>query len=484
MLSADRPDNVTRGRLPRKGRDPTQNSNGITLTAKTPKKKATPEKEKDNHRLIAENRRAHREYEVIDTLECGIVLVGSEVKSLRKGQLSLDEAYGRVKEGEVWLINCDIPEYVQANQFNHVSKRPRKLLMHRREIKRFALLAFEKGLTLVPLKMYFTEGRAKILMGICKGASFSTNAKCSRRRACNGISIGRCAGGSCENGSDQMSYNAMVFNVMIASPSDVATERQNIREIIHSWNAMNSQDRHLVLLPSGWESHSSPLMGNRAQAIINEQVLQQCDLLVAVFWTRLGSPTGEALSGTVEEINKHVGANKPAMIYFSNAPVRPDSVDENQYRALRDFRDDCAKRGLIESYSSIEEFRDKFTRQLTQTILRVFKDLAPISEHDLQEIARQADVPQLSPEAQQLVLECSQDQSGTVLRVRVMGGMIVQTNGQQFAEMGDPRSEAKWKAAIDELVVMGFLEPRGYKGEVFGITNEGYEVADRLRNRG
>jgi SsrA-binding protein len=106
---------------------------------------------------------------VLDTLECGIVLVGSEVKSLRKGTLSLDDAYGRVKDGEVWLLGCDIAEYVQANQFNHNPRRPRKLLMHRREVKKFANRAFEHGLTLVPLKMYFTEGRAKVLLGICKG---------------------------------------------------------------------------------------------------------------------------------------------------------------------------------------------------------------------------------------------------------------------------------------------------------------------------
>ncbi len=106
---------------------------------------------------------------MIDTLECGIVLVGSEVKSLRTGRLSLDEAYGRVKQGEVWLMGCDIAEYVQANQFNHAPRRPRKLLMHRREVKKFAMLAYEKGLTLVPLKMYFKEGRAKVLLGLCKG---------------------------------------------------------------------------------------------------------------------------------------------------------------------------------------------------------------------------------------------------------------------------------------------------------------------------
>ena len=122
-----------------------------------------------NQRSIAQNRKAHHNFLVIDTLECGIALVGSEVKSLRKGHVSLEEAYARVKDNEVWLIGCDIPEYTEANQFNHQPKRPRKLLMHRREIKRFAALAFQKGLTLVPLKMYFKEGRAKVLLGLCKG---------------------------------------------------------------------------------------------------------------------------------------------------------------------------------------------------------------------------------------------------------------------------------------------------------------------------
>jgi SsrA-binding protein len=106
---------------------------------------------------------------VLDTLECGIVLVGSEVKSLRAGKVSLDEAYGRVRDDELWLVGCDIQEYVEANRFNHNPRRPRKLLLHRREIRRFARQAYERGLTLVPLKMYFKDGRAKVLMGLCRG---------------------------------------------------------------------------------------------------------------------------------------------------------------------------------------------------------------------------------------------------------------------------------------------------------------------------
>jgi len=119
--------------------------------------------------LIAKNRKARHNYTVLDTLECGIVLVGSEVKSLRAGKVSLDEAYGRIRNGEVWLVGCDIQEYVEANRFNHDPKRPRKLLLHRREIRRFAAQAYEKGMTLVPLQMYFKRGRAKVVLGVCRG---------------------------------------------------------------------------------------------------------------------------------------------------------------------------------------------------------------------------------------------------------------------------------------------------------------------------
>jgi len=133
---------------------------------KKPKKAAADDK---NERVIADNRKARHNYNVLDTLECGIVLAGSEVKSLRAGGLSLDEAYGRVEGDEVWLVGANIAEYSYSHDLNHVPKRQRKLLMHRREIRKFAGQAFEKGLTLVPLKMYFKQGRAKVLMGICRG---------------------------------------------------------------------------------------------------------------------------------------------------------------------------------------------------------------------------------------------------------------------------------------------------------------------------
>jgi SsrA-binding protein len=137
-------------------------------TKKADKKERSARDDK-NERVVADNRKARHNYHVLDTLECGIVLVGSEVKSLRNGTLTLDEAYGQVKDGEVWLVGANIAEYSYSHALNHVPKRRRKLLMHRREVAKFASLAYEKGHTLVPLKVYFKEGRAKVLMGICKG---------------------------------------------------------------------------------------------------------------------------------------------------------------------------------------------------------------------------------------------------------------------------------------------------------------------------
>ena len=118
---------------------------------------------------ICRNRRAFHEYEIFDTLECGLVLTGTEVKSLRHGAGSLEEAYAKIQDGEVWLIGSDIPEYAMGNLFNHKPKRPRKLLLHRREIGKFAGKASQQGFTLVPLRMYFRNGKAKVELAVARG---------------------------------------------------------------------------------------------------------------------------------------------------------------------------------------------------------------------------------------------------------------------------------------------------------------------------
>lgn len=119
--------------------------------------------------LVARNRRARHDYAISDTYEAGIVLTGTEVKSLRAGRASLTDGYASVRDGEVWLHNVHIPEYESGTWTNHPPRRPRKLLLHRKEIRELAKADQEKGLTLIPLSLYFRDGYAKVEIGVGRG---------------------------------------------------------------------------------------------------------------------------------------------------------------------------------------------------------------------------------------------------------------------------------------------------------------------------
>jgi SsrA-binding protein len=125
--------------------------------------------EDDGVKVICRNKRAFHEYEVLESLECGVALTGTEVKSLRDGHASLEDAYAKLEGGEVWMIGSDVPEYAMGNRMNHKPKRPRKLLLHRREINKFAGKATQKGFTLVPLRLYFRDGLAKVELAVARG---------------------------------------------------------------------------------------------------------------------------------------------------------------------------------------------------------------------------------------------------------------------------------------------------------------------------
>lgn len=135
---------------------------------------------------IAENRRARYDYEILDTLEAGIVLTGTEVKSLRIGKAQITEAYASPERGELWLINAHIPEYLQANRFNHEEKRPRKLLVKKKDLARLSQDVERAGNTIVPMKLYFNEqGRAKLLIGVGKGKKSFDKRETERNRDWN-----------------------------------------------------------------------------------------------------------------------------------------------------------------------------------------------------------------------------------------------------------------------------------------------------------
>jgi SsrA-binding protein len=120
-------------------------------------------------RLVAQNRKASHDYAILDTIEAGLVLAGTEVKSLRTGKASLQEAWATIENGEAWVLQLHIPPYEQGNRWNLDPVRKRKLLMHRSELDKLRKALEQKGHTLVPLKLYFTKGRAKLLLGVARG---------------------------------------------------------------------------------------------------------------------------------------------------------------------------------------------------------------------------------------------------------------------------------------------------------------------------
>jgi hypothetical protein len=243
-----------------------------------------------------------------------------------------------------------------------------------------------------------------------------------------------------------MSYEAKVFNVMIASPGDVGSERAIIRDVIFEWNSVHSKSRNIVLLPVGWESHSSPEMGATPQEIINNQILDKCDFLVGVFWTRTGTgtPTTEYASGTVEEIEKHIATDKPAMLYFSSQPVVMDTVDPEQFSELSKFKKSCQSRGLYEGFDSQSDFKEKFYRHLQLKVNE--HSLFQLGSNDLissEVIESNTAIPKLSNEARILLKEASQDRDGTIMSLSYMGGDDVQTNGKNLVSTQEPREVAR-----------------------------------------
>jgi SsrA-binding protein len=142
------------------------------------------EKEKPNFKVVADNRRARFDYEVGETFEAGIALTGTEVKSLRTGKSTIAESYAHVdRQGEAWLVNANIPEYLAGNRFNHEPKRPRKLLLKQRELAKLAQGVEREGMTIVPLKLYFNErGRAKLQIALARGKKLHDKREVEKKR--------------------------------------------------------------------------------------------------------------------------------------------------------------------------------------------------------------------------------------------------------------------------------------------------------------
>ena len=275
-----------------------------------------------------------------------------------------------------------------------------------------------------------------------------------------------------------MPYLAAVFNVMIASPGDVAEEREIVRKVLHDWNNLHAEEKQIVLLPIGWETDSAPGMDDTAQEIINQQVLARADMVIGIFWTRIGTPTKEAVSGTVEEIEKHVAAGKHAMIYFSDAPVVPSKINHEQYAGVQEFRKQCQAKGLYAVYSSTADLETQLKNHITRTVQhhQMFTEITlnpiPAKTSPLKS------APCLSQEALELLITAvSAEQSITNFRA-MRGGTIAVRDKKSVAESDNRREFSRYQAALDELVDAELVKDSSGHGEIYDVTDAGYRLIE------
>ncbi len=285
-----------------------------------------------------------------------------------------------------------------------------------------------------------------------------------------------------------MSFEAKVFKVLISSPSDVKKERDLSEIIIHRFNSLHGVRHKIILMPVRWETDCYPILGSRPQEMINNQIVKDCDLLIALFWTRLGTPTGKAESGTIEEIEEHLRANKPAMLYFSNTPVAPNLVDQNQLESVQKIKKKFREKGLYNEFSDPSEFEKSFTIHLAKIIFEhsYFQIKSGVAAPEIKEEAplKKSVLPKLSNESMGLLFHAVND-GGAILHMKFLGGhQIIQTNRHSLYDGADHKKIAKWMAALKELQHHGFLTQTGSQGgnAQYDVTHTGYGAVETLAN--
>jgi hypothetical protein len=245
-----------------------------------------------------------------------------------------------------------------------------------------------------------------------------------------------------------MSYAATVFSVKMVMPADVQEERRVAVEVIHQWNAANAKAMQLVLMLMNGEAHAAPEAGERPTESAAKQTVRDSDLLVGVFWTRLGLVDATGRSGAVEEIQEHLAAGKPAMIYFSATPVRPDSVDGKEYEALQGFKRQCQGKGLMQEFNSPEDLRGKLSHQLQTVVHGKLLPQIPAKEMCIDPLmVRLA----LSQDAEKLLVAAAKA-DGEILVGHTSLGLRVQAGGMNFCKDKSARETGRWEAAVRDLL--------------------------------
>jgi hypothetical protein len=273
-----------------------------------------------------------------------------------------------------------------------------------------------------------------------------------------------------------MAYSATVFEILIASPGDVHEERQAARQVILEWNRKFSKRANIVLQPRMWELDARPQIGSDPQELINRQFVRDCDLVIAIFWTRLGTKTPRADSGTVEEILEHANAGKPALVYFSSRKVDLGTVDYVQYQAVQAFREKLAGGAILWSFSDLEDFKRVLADHLDSAIDSHFKNQKPGL---LPNEPTQTNYLEISDKALALLSGTAKSNSKQFMRMNMAIGARIWSDTTVFHQEADPTAAIGWTSAIQELLRAGLCRDINGKGQIFELTQDGLDFLER-----
>jgi len=267
-------------------------------------------------------------------------------------------------------------------------------------------------------------------------------------------------------------YNARVYSIMIVSPSDVSQEREIVKQTIYEWNSIHSDKTNIVLQPIGWDINSFPQMGKHPQEAINQQVLEKADILVALFWTKIGTKTKEYESGSVEEITKHVDLGKDALLYFNTLPVLAKSIDEEQYDSLIEYKKSIQDKAYYFEYDSLTSFSRIFFRHLSLLINDKYLDV----NQKIPDFDSYFSKVSISEKAVEILKELIKDTRGVLSKNQYLSGYSVETNGHEFGtDKYDPRIIASLEEAIQQLEEYELIISTNNKRDLFRITAKGYK---------
>lgn len=271
--------------------------------------------------------------------------------------------------------------------------------------------------------------------------------------------------------NNEIMYNANVYQIMIGAPSDIIEEIQMACETINRWNALNSEQYKIVLLPLHWSINSYPSAGNRPQHFLNQQLVEKSDLLICIFGTRIGTPTGKDISGTVEEFKEHVKVGKNVMMFFKNTAENVSSLDPQQLQQLNEFKQSIKESVLWWDYQKAENFKD-----LLFSKLQLYINDNWLSEKQLRDNVSKTIIDSLTNFDKERLAKWSEG-DGEVWISDTMDGRTILIGESEY-EVSSGKEKAEWDDFFQRMRNIDFAQIDrydNYGNPIYTLTKKGYD---------